>query len=33
VSETRLVQGGFEKRTRSSFGQMGALTAQFAPEQ
>jgi hypothetical protein len=31
VSETRLVEGGFEKRTRSSFGQFGALTTQFAP--
>jgi hypothetical protein len=32
VSETRLVQGGFEKRTRSSFGQLGTLASQFAPE-
>ncbi|HEV7858455.1 MAG TPA: hypothetical protein VGO91_07485 [Pyrinomonadaceae bacterium] len=32
VSETRLVQGGFEKRTRSSFGQVGTLATQFAPE-
>jgi hypothetical protein len=32
VSETRLVQGGFEKRTRSSFGQLGTLATQFAPE-
>ncbi|HEX8708548.1 MAG TPA: hypothetical protein VF723_09935 [Pyrinomonadaceae bacterium] len=30
VSETQLVNGGFEKRTRSSFGQFGALAAQFA---
>jgi hypothetical protein len=32
VSETRLVRGGFEKRTRSSFGQLGTLATQFAPE-
>jgi hypothetical protein len=32
VSETRLVQGGFEKRTRSTFGQLGTLATQFAPE-
>ncbi|HEV2912873.1 MAG TPA: hypothetical protein VGX92_06105 [Pyrinomonadaceae bacterium] len=32
VSATRLVEGGFEKTTRSSFGQFGALVAQFAPE-
>jgi hypothetical protein len=31
VSETRTVEDGFEKRTRSSFGQFGALAAQFAP--
>ncbi len=31
VSETRLVEGGFEKRTRSPFGQFGTLAAQFAP--
>jgi hypothetical protein len=30
ISETRLVEGGFEKRTRSSFGQFGTLAAQFA---
>lgn len=33
VSETRLVEGGFEKRTRSSFGQLGTLVTQFAPDQ
>ncbi len=32
VSATRLAEGGFEKTTRSSFGQFGALAAQFAPE-
>jgi hypothetical protein len=32
VSETRLVEGGFEKRTRSSFGQFGALASQFVTE-
>lgn len=31
LSETRLVEGGFEKRTRSSFGQFGTLAAQFSP--
>lgn len=31
VSETRLVDGGFEKRTRSAFGQFGNLASQFAP--
>ncbi|MDT4895272.1 MAG: hypothetical protein QOH25_349 [Acidobacteriota bacterium] len=31
VSETQIVDGGFEKRTRSSFGQFGALASQFAP--
>lgn len=31
VSETQIVDGGFEKRTRSAFGQFGALAAQFAP--
>jgi hypothetical protein len=30
VSETQIADGGFEKRTRSSFGQFGALAAQFA---
>lgn len=29
VSETRPVEGGFEKRTRSAFGQFGALAGQF----
>lgn len=29
VSETQLVDGGFEKRTFSSFGQFGTLAAQF----
>jgi hypothetical protein len=32
LSETRIMDGGFEKRTRSSFGQFGALAAQFATE-
>lgn len=32
VSATRLSEGGFEKTTRSSFGQLGALATQFAPE-
>ncbi|HEX8843537.1 MAG TPA: hypothetical protein VF791_02785 [Pyrinomonadaceae bacterium] len=31
VSETQLVDGGFERRTRSSFGQFGWLASQFAP--
>jgi hypothetical protein len=31
TSETRLVESGFEKRTRSSFGQFGTLAAQFSP--
>jgi hypothetical protein len=31
VSETQIVDGGFEKRTRSSFGQFGALASQFVP--
>jgi hypothetical protein len=31
VSETQIVDGGFERRTRSSFGQFGALASQFAP--
>jgi hypothetical protein len=30
VSATRLAEGGFEKTTRSSFGQFGTLAAQFA---
>lgn len=29
ASQTRLVEDGFEKRTRSAFGQFGALAAQF----
>ncbi len=32
VSATILSDGGFEKTTRSSFGQFGTLAAQFAPE-
>jgi hypothetical protein len=32
LSETRIVDGGFEKRTRSSFGQFGALASQFATD-
>jgi hypothetical protein len=31
VSETSLIEGGFEKRTRSAFGQFGTLVAQFSP--
>ncbi|MBA3441314.1 MAG: hypothetical protein H0T92_15730 [Pyrinomonadaceae bacterium] len=31
-SETRLIESGFERRTYSSFGQLGAITGQFAPE-
>lgn len=31
VSETSLVEGGFEKRTRSAFGQFGTLVSQFSP--
>ncbi|HEX8922259.1 MAG TPA: hypothetical protein VF766_12340, partial [Pyrinomonadaceae bacterium] len=31
VSETQIVDGGFEKRTRSAFGQFGTLASQFAP--
>jgi hypothetical protein len=30
ASETRLVEGGFERKTLSSFGQFGALAAQFS---
>jgi hypothetical protein len=30
VSETKIVDGGFEKKTRSSFGQFGSLASQFA---
>jgi hypothetical protein len=32
LSETRLAEGGFEKTTRSSFGQFGALVAQLAAD-
>ncbi|HEY0006458.1 MAG TPA: hypothetical protein VGB17_16870 [Pyrinomonadaceae bacterium] len=31
VSETRLAEGGFERKTHSTFGQLGALAAQFTP--
>jgi hypothetical protein len=31
LSETQIVEGGFEKRTRSSFGQFGTLASQFVP--
>ncbi|HYH85095.1 MAG TPA: hypothetical protein VEX60_06395, partial [Pyrinomonadaceae bacterium] len=31
VSETRLVEGGFEKKTRSSFGLFGEIVMRFAP--
>jgi hypothetical protein len=31
VSETKLIDGGFERRTRSSFGQFGSLASQFTP--
>ncbi|HWT02670.1 MAG TPA: hypothetical protein VN256_20655 [Pyrinomonadaceae bacterium] len=30
-TETQVADGGFERRTRSSFGQFGALASQFAP--
>lgn len=30
VSETRLIESGFERKTHSSFGQFGTLAAQFA---
>jgi len=33
VSETRLVEGGFERRTRSAFGQFGTLASQFTPDE
>jgi hypothetical protein len=33
LSETRLVENGFERKTRSSFGQFGTLAAQFSPNQ
>lgn len=32
VSETRLTESGYEKRTRSAFGQFGTLAAQFTPD-
>ncbi|HEX8143028.1 MAG TPA: hypothetical protein VF553_10575 [Pyrinomonadaceae bacterium] len=32
VSATRLADGGFERTTRSAFGQFGSLAIQFAPE-
>ncbi|HKS30388.1 MAG TPA: hypothetical protein VJS44_21360 [Pyrinomonadaceae bacterium] len=31
VTETNLVEGGFERRTRSAFGQFGSLISQFSP--
>jgi len=31
ISETQVVEGGFERRTRSSFGQFGSLASQFVP--
>lgn len=31
VSETNLVEGGFERRTISAFGQFGSLISQFSP--
>jgi hypothetical protein len=31
VTETNLVEGGFERRTRSAFGQFGTLVSQFSP--
>ena len=31
VSETKLMDGGFERRTRSAFGQFGTLASQFTP--
>ncbi|HEX8069693.1 MAG TPA: hypothetical protein VF546_07075 [Pyrinomonadaceae bacterium] len=31
VSATRPVEGGFERRTRSAFGQFGTIAGQFAP--
>ena len=31
TSETRLVEGGFEKKTRSSFGLFGEIDVRFAP--
>ena len=32
VSETRAVDDGFERRTRSAFGQFGAIVAQLGAE-
>ncbi|HLL71296.1 MAG TPA: hypothetical protein VK363_07685 [Pyrinomonadaceae bacterium] len=32
LSETRLVEGGFEKKTRSAFGQFGAMLVQLATD-
>jgi hypothetical protein len=32
ISETQIADGGFEKRTRSAFGQFGSLASQFATE-
>lgn len=32
LSETRLVEGGFEKKTRSSFGQFGAMIVQLVED-
>jgi hypothetical protein len=32
VSETRPVDGGFERTTRSAFGQFGTIIAQLTPE-
>ena len=33
VSETRLTEEGFERTTRSSFGQFGAQAVQFMPKE
>lgn len=33
VSETKLIEGGFERRTRSAFGQFGTLASQFTPDE
>jgi hypothetical protein len=33
LSETQIVDGGFEKRTRSSFGQLGAIASQFTTDE
>jgi hypothetical protein len=32
LSETRMVENGFEKKTLSAFGQFGALASQFSPK-